>query len=434
MLRFFNRLLLVFVLISFTVLITLSNSAPATIRLGSRFELTSYAGVIYLAVFGAGCVATSIVGLFFGLKAYLRERQLRASEKNRQAFFQLFLTARNYMAAFEWQKARELWETVLRKDSDNVIARVELSQCLEESGDLREALRVLDSTRASSRRSTEVLFRAAELNKRLGNGTGASDNLALIVADSPSRRALELARDTSEEMSRIDDALEYQSELDKLGYNSEASVAVRTRITFAQILRDAPEENTLRETLQGFVRRNATFVPALEKLASLQIARGLFDEAAELLVKAAKASKGDLRKWHAVIDLWLHQAPGDSGKRAERAVAAARASTQEARGADRIRAELTVVQTLLAVNKVEEARKTIESIPSLAEREGIKLDGDLARTKLMLKGSCLARLGLAKDTASIWQQLLEPSQASTSNNGAYAGVNTAEPSPSLSTP
>jgi hypothetical protein len=81
-----------------------------------------------------------------------------------------------------------------------------------------------------------------------------------------------------------------------------------------------------------------------------------------------------------------------------------------------------------------EARKTIESIPSLAEREGIKLDGDLARTKLMLKGSCLARLGLAKDTASIWQQLLEPSQASTSNNGAYAGVNTAEPSPSLSTP
>ena len=193
MLRFFNRFLVLLVLVTVTLTITLSNSDQATIRIWPRFSMTTYAGVIYLTVFALGCISASIVGLFFGLKGYLRERKLLSAERTRQAFFLSFVKARDFMAAHEFHRARDTWEQVLRKDPDNVIARIELSRCFEHLGDTREALRVLDATRASSRSSTEVLFRAAELNTKLGNATGASDNLALIVSETPSKRALELA-------------------------------------------------------------------------------------------------------------------------------------------------------------------------------------------------------------------------------------------------
>ena len=93
------------------------------------------------------------------------------------------------MAAEEWGRAQSGWEQILRKDQDNIVARVELSRCLEKLGEPREALRVLDATRAGSRRNIEVLFRAAELNRSLGNNTVAMDNLALIAGESPSRRS-----------------------------------------------------------------------------------------------------------------------------------------------------------------------------------------------------------------------------------------------------
>jgi thioredoxin-like negative regulator of GroEL len=375
-----------------------------------------------------------LVGLFFGFKGYLRERRLISAERSRQVFFDLFVKARNYMAAHEWNRARDIWEQVLRKDADNVIARIELSACLEKLGDEREALRVLDATRASSRANWEVLFRAADLNRKLGNNTGAADNIALIVQDSPSRRALEIGRDIAEEMGRLDDAVEYQNELDKLGYDVDKSTDVRTRLTFAQLTRGAPDETTLRATLESFVKRHPTFTPGLERLAELELARGKVEDAAELFVKAAKASKGDLTKWLRVIDLWLNSATGDFNRRVDRALSAARAAAQDTRGRDRLRAEFVMAQTLLAVNKAEEARKVLDGVPSIAEREGAKLTDDLTQEYVRLKGLCLSRLGLAKDTTQLWQQLVEPSAPVRVTQASLVKGPVQEPSPALSTP
>jgi tetratricopeptide (TPR) repeat protein len=435
MLGFFNRLIVALLLVALAVVVTLSNSEPASIRLGSGFQVTTYAGVIYLAVFASGAIAASLVGLYFGVKGYLRERRLVAAERARQQFFELFVTGRNTMASHEWSKARGTWEQILRKDPDNVIARVELSRCLESLGDSREALRVLDSTRASSRRNAEVLLRAAELNRQLGNNTAAMDNLALVVSDTPSERSLVLARDLSEEMARIDDALEYQNELERLGFTEPGAKVVRARLTLAQILRDAPDATTLRETLLGFVRRNPTFVPALEKLAQIELDRGAYEEGAELLVKSAKASGGAHEKWQRVIDLWLHEWPGDPRKKAERALSAARASTQDVRGTGRIRAELTVVQTLLSLNKAEEALRIINELPTLAAKDNSVVTPELDHMMLTLKGACLARLGFNQESGEVWQALVEPNAGKAPGGSPLTprDISTV-PSPRLSTP
>jgi tetratricopeptide (TPR) repeat protein len=434
MLRQFNRFLALAVVIALALYITLTNPEAATIKLGPNISISAYAGVIYLGVFFVGVLAASVVALFFGLKGWFRERKLRAAERSRQAFFDLFKKARNFMANHEWNAARTVWETVLSRDADNVIARVELSTCMEHLGDLKEALRVLDETRASSHSSVEVLMRAMELNCKLGNKTAAQDNLSILVAESPSRRALETARDIAEDMGRIDNALEYQKELEKVGYASDEISLARTRLLFAHLIQSAEHEAALKEALVVFVKKHPTYVPALEKLADIQLNQGHVEECAELLVKAAKASSHDSSKWSRVINLWLSVAPGDFQRRAERALAAARSSTQGTHGASRINTELVLAKTLLAVNRPEEAQATLESLEKLATREGTTISPIQEQNRLHLLGLSFSRLGQAKETGPLWEKLVEPALPATNTGKRPVLSDRGEPSPTFSTP
>ena len=434
MLRQFNRLIAIALLIAVTLYITLTNSETATIKLGPNITVTTYAGVIYLGVFFIGSVVASIVARVFGFKSYLRERKLRAAARAHQLLFDLFLKARSFMASEEWGAAQAIWEQILHQDPENTIARVELATCVENLGDCREALRVLDAMRASNHMNAAVLFKAVELNRKLGNKPAAKANLALIVQEAPTKRALELARNIAEELGKVDDAMDYQRALEKIGHVSEEMVEAKTRLSFEQLIGSVSNESSLRETLTIFVKKNPTFVPALERLAQLEIARGRLEEGAELLVKAAKLTEGDLSKWNAIIDLWLRTAPGDFSRRAERALAAARSATQGLYGAKRISAEFVVAKTLLAVNRAEDARALLEGVPALAEKEKVALTPDQIQTRTHLTGLCLARLGLSKDTASLWESLVEPTLPAAETGKKPLLSDRGEPSPALSTP
>lgn len=435
MLKQFNRFLILAILVSLALYITLTNSEQATIKLGPSISLTTYAGVIYIGVFALGCVAASLIALFFGFKSYLRERKLRAAERSRQHFLKLFEKARNLMASSDWGAARDLWEQVIHRDPENVIARVELSRSLEALGDTHEALRVLDATRASSRSSAEVLFRAAELNRKLGNNTAAADNLGLVITDAPGRKALELARDICGEMGKVSEALAFQDELDRIGYESEQNIEARRRLRFAQIVQTVQGDTALREELLAFVKKNSTFVPVLEKLASLELARGNVEESAELLMKAAKNSNGDLAKWRAVVELWLNAIHGDFSRRSSRAVAAARSATQGTTGIKRLEAELLVIETLLKANSFSDAEKSLEGFAALAERETNGIPADIAQKLRIQRGHYLAQMGKAGETAVLWQELAGQEPSTTGRRGQQPPrEKVAEPSPILSTP
>ena len=434
MLRQFNRLIALAILIAVTIYITLTNSETATIKVGPNISVTTYAGVIYLGVFFCGSVVASVVALFFGFKSFLRERKLRSAARTHQLFFDLFVKGRSFMASEEWGAARAVWEQILHQDPDNTIARVELATCFQNLGDYREALHVLDMMRASNHLNAAVLFKAVELNRKLGNNTAASDNLALIVREAPTKRALELARDIAEELGRTEDALDYQRSLEKIGYTSEEMVEAKTRLTFTQLVSSIENQNSLREALTIFVRKNPNYAPALERLADLEVAAGRLEEAAELLVRAAKVSSSDQSRWTMIIDLWLKTAPGDFQRRSDRALAAARSATQGAHGATRIDSEFIVVKTLLAVNRADDARALLEGLPKLAEKEKISLSPRQIQTKSHLTGLCLSRLGLAKDTGSIWESLVEPSLPAANTGKRPPLSDRGEPSPALSTP
>lgn len=434
MLKQFNRFLLLAIVVAAALYITLTNSDTVTLRLGPSLTVSTYAGVIYIGIFALGCVVASLVALFFGFKSYLKERRLLAQERARQNFFKIQEKARALMACGDWSAARALWEDVISRDPESIIARVELSKCVEELGDLRESLRVLDATRAGSRASIEVLFRAAHLNQRLGNNTAARDNLALIVAQEPSQRALELARDTCTTLGQFDEALKYQEELERLGHGTEQSTAVRSRIAFEQIISAAQGEEPRRNALVALLKRHPEHVPALEALGEIERARGNVELCAEHLVKAARVAGSDTAKWRRVVDLWLATDAVDQRQRSDRALAAARSATKDTRGEARLEAELLVIETLLAVNHFQEAERAIEGFQSLATKETGEIPADVARRLTIQKGYCLAQTGNVHSTGTLWQLLAAPGHAITPIRGQNPSTQRTEPSPILSTP
>lgn len=435
MLKQFNRFLLLALIVAMALYVTLTNSDSATIKLGPSITLTTYAGVIYIGVFALGCVAASLVALFFGFKGYLRERRLRAAERARQNFFKVFEEARNLMAGGDWAAARLQWEEIVRREPDNVVARVELSQCIEQLGDEREALRVLDATRASSKASAEVLYRAASLNRRIGNNTAARDNADLLLANKPSWRALELARDASESMQRFDDAIRYHDELEKFGYQSEDSNAIRARLEFERISQEVADEGALAQELAGLIKKYPRSDAAIQRLADIERKNGNIERASELLTKLAKSSAGSVERWREVVSLWLESTTGDTTRRTDRAIAAAKSASKDQRGRQRLEAELLTIRTLLAVNHFQDAERLLDGFSDLASREIGELPVDLNREFLIQRGYCLAQMGNARDTAGIWRSLALAGSAKAGEAPAKGALaERSEPSPALSTP
>ncbi|NLF26102.1 MAG: tetratricopeptide repeat protein [Deltaproteobacteria bacterium] len=183
------------------------------------------------------------------------------------------LEARSLLAAGEWSKAEALWRKIAKRDPANTIAKVELSRSVEGGGDLKEALRIIDTARISDPSNVEVLFRAAELNLALGNRTAAVDNLALILYHLPSLKAARMARDLSEELGRLQDAFEYQEKVQSAGEEEALLKAAGTRLEFKKLLAEHSEPSDKGKktaALKNFLKRYGDYAPALEHLATLE--------------------------------------------------------------------------------------------------------------------------------------------------------------------
>ena len=391
----------VLVVAAISASIVLRNSSQLTVRLAPDWEVTANAGVIILSVFLFGVLCTCVVWSYFGFKSYLREKQRQRRERRRQKVYELLRRGRALLAAGDWNKACAAWEQLLRQDSTDVIARVELSRCQQGAGDLRAALKTIESARALDPGNLEVLFRAAELSLALGNKTGAIDSLALILYSNPTEKAARWARDLSEELGRIDDAIEYQEKLENLGVNDPDVQAASTRLQFKRIIAGegpATEQGSLRNALKAFLKRHPEYTPALEKLASLEAAEGRIDDAAQLLADAAKHS-GSAEYWQRASDLWINH------RMAGRAVAAARAAAAGSQGSRRLDAELFLVRLYLSLGMLDQAEEILTAFPDRAREQGVAVEGALEQRWFVLQGMCAHLLGRYPQAAEIWRKL-----------------------------
>ena len=403
MLRRFRQLLVAFLVVLLAVYVVVTNNQSVTIQLGS-WVYSAAVGVVLLAAFAAGVLLTATIGLIFGLAAYLRERRLERRERDRLAFYEGMVEARSHAASADWARAHRSWESIVRRDPTHIIARIELSRSLQNQGEAREALRVLDEARAAAPHNVEVLFRAAELNMALGNRTAAMDNLALVLYHQPNRHAARLARDLSEELGRIEDAFEYQAKLDALGADDADADETRARLRFKRLLQEAEapgaQKDRLSEDLREFVKKHPACLPAVEKLAALEIEEGRSDAAAQLLVKAAKIS-GAHALWRKVSRIWIN------GKNPANAISSARTAAHEARGEARLLAELELIRLYASLGMIEEALRELAGFEALATQEGVPFAGEFFRQYLILSGLCHSLRRDYREAHKLWEKLCD---------------------------
>ncbi|MCO6430419.1 MAG: hypothetical protein J5J00_06110 [Deltaproteobacteria bacterium] len=429
----FNRLIVVLLVVAVALYFVLLNNSQITVYLYPGSPISANAGAILLAVFALGMLFMALIALWFGMKSYFRERGLIAKDRQRQAFYQGMIKARSYAATAEWVKAKEHWESVIKKDPTDIIARIELSRTLEElaregSCEMIEALRVLDAARAADPSNSEVLARAAELNLALNNKTAALDNLNLMLYHHPNAKSALLARNVAEDLGRIDDAFEYQRRLEALSVNTNHA-EITARLSFKKLLLEhSTDQESLRAQLKQFIKKNPEHAPALTKLAEIEAASGKLDEAAQLYLKASKSS-GDSQAWHLAARHWL------KANLPDKAIAAAKLTTGETSGEARIRAEMELIRLYLALNMLEEARQHLDGFPFLLKRENVKRGRDLMALYLSLKGLCLSRMGEYQHSSDIFKKLCEqePELQDFIKDVEHA-PSTEAPAPRLSTP
>lgn len=393
-----NRLVGAILLVAASLYVVILNRDAITIRLTPSFEVTTSAGVIFIAIFCVGILCAACVAAFFGFRAYLRERQLRYRERLRESFYLSMLQARSALAAGELGRAKELWQQIIRREPSNIVARVELSKALEESGEALDALKVLDAARAEAPDNIEVLLRAAEANVALGNRTAAIDNLALSLYHKPSAKAALLARDLSEDIDRIEDALEYHAQAQNLLPTHEAHAATLVRLKLKKLLKDlSPSSGTsaaaLLKELRSFTKKHSDYALCWETLATYERAAQNHEEAAQAYVRAARIT-ARLDLWYKATGIWLGQ------KNPDRALAAVRATAKDTRGIARVEAELALVRTLLSLSMFTEALQSLEQVPAVAVAQGCTLTPAIKVEISLLKALALSSLQRPSEASS----------------------------------
>ena len=425
----FNRLLTVLCLIAISLYIVILNREAVTFSIGGAWSITANLGVLLITSFSAGLLVASLIALLFGFKSWLRERKLISQDRQRQTFIDGMLKARGYSAAADWETAKDLWHSLSRRDPSDIIGRLEYAKALELDSELPEALKVVESVRADHPDSIEALYHCASLQKRLGNGTAAIDNFALILSKQPSLQAATEARALSEKLGRIADAIEYHERCLELGERHEISSREGARLQLKLLLQNSTNKDSelVRKELIGFLRKHPTVIEAHQALAEIAAKKGQNEEAAQSYINAAKAGAG-ASAWNQAAALWLGE-----GK-PEKALAAARSAAQGTNGVQRVEADLFRAQIHMGLSQAEEAEKVIASINEFVKAQGLSLPAEIEGRLLGLSTLCAYRLGKSNLVVEHLSDLsgIEHKGASSPSFGKRSSR--PEPSPVFSTP
>ncbi len=391
-------------------------------------------GLVVIGFFALGFIVAWIFTSWMMFRGLIQRKFVEYDVKKRDTFIKTMLDAREAMAAKDWTKAQGIWEKILSLDPSKVLSNVEISKILEQQGKPNEALKRIDQARMTAPENVEVLFRATDLNIANSNYTAALDNLALILAKHPNQKAALLARNLSEKINRLADALEYNERAVELGNVSDYQ-EFQSRIEFQKICLDSmPETNEGRSVqikeLNKFLKKYKDYLPAILAIADLEERNQNFLESAELYLKSSKISKNP-DHWNKAIQMLIDQGHPD------KALLATKAALKNLTGLELAQAQLDLIKVNLALGNVEESESLLNTFSS--EQSLSSLTKNLQKEFVFLKGLCLNRLGKNQEATKLWVKLsgtdfkLDQSLISDENKNKTAFTRE-QPAPKLSTP
>lgn len=428
----FIKIVIIVAIVALAIILILQNSTGVDVVITDGLKLTNInLGVVLIGSFILGVGVASLFAVYFSVINFFKIKKVEFEKKQKENFIKTIVQAREAFSEGNWQEAKAIWEGLKRKDTSRVLANIEISKSLEAEGNLKEALKVIDFARQASPNNSEVLFRASELNLALGNKTAALDNLALILSRKSNQKAALLARKLSEDLNKIEDAIEYNQKAIESGSLSDYQEA-KERLEFKKLIKDFGSDSdveTIKKSLNKFLKKNPKNIDAIITLADLEKNTNNLDKAGELLYRASNINNS-AQLWHLAIKLWI-----DSGN-PDKALTTAKNALKSTTGRDRLNAELDLIRVYLTLNKLEDAKTHLDGFKNLTEEVEVEVDEEISRNYLTLRGLCLNRVGEDKEARKIWTKLSNSDFSIERITNDYNATNQAveAPAPRLSTP
>jgi tetratricopeptide (TPR) repeat protein len=421
------KIIAALLLMAIPTFIVVNNPTTVQVKTFGETPLSVSVGVLMLVVFIIGALSASLVASVLGLFSWWERRKLQKREQLRIAFLNAIIDARSATASHEWSRAKNLWLGILKKDSQNVIARIELSRIYQRLGDQKEALAVVEAVRATYPEHVELLFQIADLLVAAGNLTAAFDNISVLLTRGFNARAASRAVELLERLGRWEDALEQWERLDD---NGGGSIETGARIKFHLLTAKGfvrPEDELT--ALLEFIKKFPFYSPAYERLAEVNRGIGNMTDSAHALIKGAKGTR-NFQLYRQAIEAFLGQPAQGVGGDARRyspdtrsALAAARSAVASVAPECRITARLLLASVHVRLEETNEAEDVLRDLREHCRKEGITMRHQEQIVQLCLQGMILTIKGRDAEARRIWREVLREAMQPGSTDSEYDYIN-----------
>ncbi len=380
-----NLLHLVFFLAIAAALVyfSMNNSAPASVQIYEDYQVEDKPlSVFILASFFLGVAITFLFGLLGKITGFFRSRGERKKHAKIVDHHEELVTGRELLAAGDFEQAEGTFQKLFNRNSEDLLASSMLAETLHKQGNYEEALKVVDKARQTQPENIELLFLGAKINEDMKNYTAAYDNLAIVVKKQPRNiPALKKLVSMSAPLKRFDEAIDYQSKLMRLVENSERpeQLKVLADLELAKAKTNAAREgSSLKQAIEGVVKRHKNYSPALAALGDAFLEDGDKKTAVRLF---SKSYTNDCNAAHLdrVADILVAE------DEPQKALEVLKKSIQSVPGEKAIGGRISLVNLFLRLEMIEEAQAEFEKLQEDCPK------AHPARVKLDIAGAELVR-------------------------------------------
>jgi tetratricopeptide (TPR) repeat protein len=379
------------IIVLFAVVITglsflfLNNTSLITVTYAPDKTFSAPVALQLIISFGIGCLIACFISLLVETKTRLENRRLTKQLKTNKQISSSIEQARERIALGNFALAESELQKIINKNPDLLDAQILLATCVRLQGFPKKALSILDAIRVEKKQNVELLLLASDLNIECNNYTAAYDNAALTLQLKPHNLfALKRVVKSCLALNKLEDALQYQTEISKHTSGAEYELALRelASIKFKNALKTFSTNRTeLKTALEKILDQHRDFSPALAELAKIE-AENSRRQAASKLFKKAYNSDNKLQYLSEICKLWLDA--NEPGK----ALAELRSAIAVTNSTELIPAKLFLIKQLLDFEMIEDANwelKQIADSPQLTSDKSLKQSYLAIKARLLLK-------------------------------------------------
>ncbi len=335
------------------------NPHEVSIRFGSESTYTLPLALTLILSFFFGVIFVTLFAVFFGLKFKLEQWKLARQMKLKDSHYEDLKKAHDLISLKDAEAARSMLQRVLLKDPHDIMSRLALAKTWLLQNNSEEALRVLEETRATERKSPALLIAIAEAQVAAGNKTAAHDSILLALREHPKNiYLLEKAVSLSKDLGKLGDARFLTEELMRVSpYAEQERISQLMAMISLEEISKLKSENieAYEAELQKIMKNHKDHTPAQLKYAEL-----LFEKKES--EQAIKSLKKTLSKYHSIealqmlVQFWL------STDNPSMALSTLRESIESASKELSIAAQTLLAQTLLHLEHTDEAKQEIKEL------------------------------------------------------------------------